>query len=87
MYIMSMEGTEMETTRYAVTDRPGYFGGNKAHIYSVHRTLEAARRQLRKSGYVDERGQRRLPCCIVEVGSGYTKGCILWGDMFPKVVE
>ena len=77
----------MKSTRYAVTDRPGYFGGNKARIYSTHKTLEAARKHLHKSGYTDERGQRRLPVCIVEVGEGYTKGGILWGDMFPTVVE
>jgi hypothetical protein len=77
---------ESITARYAVTARPGYFG-SQARIYSAHKTLEAARKQLRKSGYTDERHQRRLPCCIVEVGEGYAKGDILWGDMFPKVVE
>jgi hypothetical protein len=76
----------METTRYALTARPGYFG-SQARIYSTHKTLEAARKQLCKSGYTDERHQRRLPCCIVEVGEDYAKGDILWGDAFPKVVE
>lgn len=78
---------ESKIIRYAVTDRPGYFGGNKAHIYSTHHTLSAARKRLRESGYTDERGQRRLPCCIVEIGEGYRKGGILWGDAFPRVIE
>jgi hypothetical protein len=76
----------MEATRYAVTARPGYFG-SKARIYSTHKTLEAARKQLRKSGYTDEQGLRRMPCCIVEVSEGYRKGDIFWEDMFPTVVE
>lgn len=68
--------------KYCVVDRPGYFG-NKARVYSCHRTIKAAKKRLGR-GYVDEKGTRRQSTCIVETEK--KKGSFIWGDSFPKVV-
>ncbi len=70
---------------YAVTDRPGYFGGNRTKVYSAHATLELAIR-ARGNGYIDETGTRKRPWCVVHDEAGFSKGEVLYGDMFPEVV-
>jgi len=60
---------------YCVVDRPGYFGEEQATVYSAHRTLKAARRAKGKNKSV----------CIVEAEK--SKGAIVWGDMFPHIIE
>ena len=70
--------------KYAVCDRPGFFGANKSRIYSTHSRKELAVTECKKSQYIDERGGKRLPCCVV-VSSG-KKGDVIYGDMFPAVI-
>jgi hypothetical protein len=71
--------------KYAVCDRPGYFGGNKSRVYSTHYRKELAVKECKKSQYIDVRGEKRLPCCVVVVSSG-KKGDVIYGDMFPVVI-
>lgn len=61
--------------KYCIVQRPGHFGQNQAIIFSSHRTLTAARKAKGKSGSV----------CIVLVNK--EKGDVVWGDMFPQIVE
>jgi len=76
---------ETETTeRYAVVDRPGFFGNNQATVYSTHGSMALAVRAMRRAAYIDERQQRRLPCCVVRTTTG--KGGVIYGDIFPEVL-
>lgn len=77
--------TTRSETRYAVTVRPGYFGGNTADVFSTHSTLQAAMRAMRSHTYTDEKGKRRYPACVVEAGTK-RKGDVFWGDMFPHII-
>lgn len=70
--------------RYCVCVRPGYFGRNESKVYSAHKTLDAAKRAMRRHAYTDERNQTRLPCCVVL--SHKRKGDVIYGDMFPEIV-
>ena len=72
------------STRYAVTDRPGYFG-DSATVHSTHRTLDAARRAMERGKYRDECGRSRHPTCVVECGTE-RKGDTYYSDMFPPVL-
>ena len=42
--------------KYAVVDRPGYFGNNKAIVRSSHRNLTLAVRAMKRHYYTDDRG-------------------------------
>ena len=70
--------------RYEVIDAQGWFGGNRARVYSTHRTLDLAIRAARRHSYTDEHGQKRCPACVV-LGEKY-KGEHYWGDRYPKVL-
>jgi len=80
-----MNASTQPVRPYAVTSRPGYFGQNKTQVFSAHATLKAAKKAA-GSGYVDEAGRRKHPLCVVYHPEGWTKGEVIWGDMFPQVV-
>ena len=69
---------------YNIVDSPGYFGGNKAKVYSRHATLAMAKRAARRYCYTDERGERRCPVAVVR--GDHQKGDHYWGDMYPEIV-
>lgn len=69
---------------YAVVDRPGYFGNNKAIVRSSHRNLTLAVRAMKRHYYTDDRGQKRHTCCVVKTDK--PRGAVVWGDMFPEIL-
>lgn len=70
--------------KYAVVDRPGYFGGNKARVYSSHKRIDLAIRAMKRHSYLSEQGKKLYLCCVVTTDKA--KGAVVWGDMFPDIL-
>lgn len=72
--------TSPKTYRFAIIDAPGYCD-NRAHVYSRHNTLAAARKALSKH-YVNIPGNgRSMSACIVERETSAATEYVYWSGL------
>lgn len=61
--------------KFCVVARPGYFGRNQAQVFGAYKTLASARKALGSA----------QSACVVRADK--KKGEIVWGDMFPPIIQ